>query len=413
MDILERAKNICLEPQTEWDRIAAEPSTAASLITGYVLPLAAIGAVAGLVGGSLVGHSLPFLGTYRVPIASGLVMAIFAMAMAVVSVFLLSVVINALAPTFGAQPNQSQALKVAVYSYTPAWVAGVLQILPALRILVLLAALYGLYLLYLGLLKVMKSPADRAAGYAVIVVVCAIVMSVVIAVVGGLLVGTGMMGVRNTMIGGAAPEVQYDRNSPLGKLQEFSKKMEESGRKMDAAQKSGDANAQVTAALEGLGTLFGGGRRVDPMPIDQLKPFVPETFAGLPKTDSSAEKTGIAGLMVSKAEATYSDGAGRSVRLDISDTGGVSGLVGLASWVGMQGEKEDESGSERTVNVDGRLVHERVSKRGGPDEFALVLGGRFIVSAKGTGVGLSELKTAVSSLDLTRLEAMKNVGVQK
>ena len=90
--------------------------------------------------------------------------------MAIVSVFVLSLIINALAPTSAAE-EQRQAFKVAVYSYTPAWIAGVLQILPLLGILAILAGLYGLYLLYLGLPQLMKCPQDKAIGYTVVVVV--------------------------------------------------------------------------------------------------------------------------------------------------------------------------------------------------------------------------------------------------
>jgi len=189
--------------------------------------------------------------------------------------------------------------------------------------------------------------------------------------------------------------------------------VEESNKKVEAAQKRGDQSAAAAAAVEGLGTLLGGGRRVDPIGIEQLKPFVPENFAGLPKTGSSAEKNGIAGLMVSKAQASYSDGAQKHVTLELSDTGGASGLMGLAGWIGVQGEKEDDNGSERTEKVNGRLVHEKVSKRGGTNEFAVVLGDRFVVSATGRGVELGELKAAVGGLDLGKLESMKDVGVQK
>jgi hypothetical protein len=128
---------------------------------------------------------------------------------------------------------------------------------------------------------------------------------------------------------------------------------------------------------------------------------------------SSAEKTGIAGLMKSKAEAQYGDGKEKSVTLDISDTGGVSGLVGLASWAGAESEKEDDTGSEKTAKVGGRIVHERISKTGGTNEFGVVLGDRFVVSAHGNGVGIDELKAAISNLELGRLESMKDVGVQK
>src|SRR5258706_10461137 len=132
MDTVTRVKNVCFTPATEWPVIAQETIPTSTLITEYVLPLAAIGAVAGLIGGSLVGYSLPFIGSYRVPFTTGIVTACFTVVMAVVGVFLISLIINALAPTFGAEQNSAQALKVAIYSYTPAWIAGVLHVLPML-----------------------------------------------------------------------------------------------------------------------------------------------------------------------------------------------------------------------------------------------------------------------------------------
>jgi hypothetical protein len=117
--------------------------------------------------------------------------------------------------------------------------------------------------------------------------------------------------------------------------------------------------------------------------------------------------------MVSQAEATYSDGAEKHVTLEIADTGGVSGLTALAGWAGVEGEKEDDSGSEKTQKVNGRLVHEKNAKSGGTNEFAIVLADRFVVTAKGRGVTLDALKEAVGSLDLAKLEGMKNVGVKQ
>jgi hypothetical protein len=142
-----------------------------------------------------------------------------------------------------------------------------------------------------------------------------------------------------------------------------------------------------------------------------LKPFVPAAFANLPRLQSSAEKTGMGPIMVSKAEATYGDNAGKEVTLEITDTGGVSGLVGLVGWMGLQEEKETEDGYERTSKVGNRLVHEKTSKSGS-NEFGIVLGDRVMVSARGRGIELSELKTAVSTLELDKLEGLKNVGVK-
>ena len=420
MTIIDRVKNICLSPTTEWPVIAGEPASTAGLITGYVAPLAAIGAIAGFIGGSIVGQGSLFLGTYRIPVLTGAVIAAIGFVMAIVGVIVLSLVISALAPNFGAEKNSALALKVAVYSYTPFWIASALRIVPSLGTLAVLAGLYSLYLLYLGLPRLMKCPEDKAAGYTAVVVICAFVITVVIASVGGIVGGIGLAGAgalgATAGMGGSATrpaEVQYDKNSPLGKLQEFGKQLDATNKKMEAAQKSGDVGAQTAAAMEGLGTLLGGGKHVDPVDLDVLKPFVPDTFAGLQKKTHSAERTGIATLMVAKAEATYSDDGQKRATLEVSDTGGVSGLMGLASWVGIQGETDDDNATEKTTKVNGRLVHERTSKRGGENEFGIVLGDRFIVSAKGTGISVGDLRAAVTGLDLGKLEAMKDVGVTK
>ncbi len=415
MDIIERVKRICLSPKTEWGVIADEPASTGGLLTGYALPLAAVGAVAGLIGGSLVGYTLPFVGTYRVPIVAGLAAAIFAVCMAIVGVFVLSLIINALAPSFDAQKDPTRALKLAVYSYTPAWVAGVLQILPPLSVLALLGALYGVYLLYLGLPRLMRCPEEKAPLYAAVVVICAIVVSFIVTVMGGLIVGTGAIGAAalRTVAEGSDSTTATSQTGPVGLLGQLSRSIEESAAKMEAAERSGDTGGQVAAAMEGLGALFGGGRRVEPLQLDEIRAFVPETFARLPRTSQNAERTGITGLMIARAGATYGDGANRTVTLEVVDSGGVSGLVGLASWAGIQGEREDEYSSERTRKVGDRLVHEKISKAGGEHEFAIVLGERFLVSAKGHGIELDDLRSAVAGLDLGRLESLRDSGVAR
>ncbi len=414
MDLQTRAKNILLTPNTEWPVIAGEQTSTGSLITGYVMPLAAIGAIAGFIGGSLVGTTIPFVGTYRAPILAGLTTAVFVFVMAIVGCLILAFIIDALAPTFGAQKNSAQALKVAVYSYTPAWIAGVLQILPPLSVLGILAGLYGIYLLYLGLPHLMKAPQDKAVGYTAVVVVCAIVLSFVMMMIGGIFMApAALAGLSVGSSPSASSEQVADPNSALGKLEALGRSLEKSTAKMEQAQKSGDAGAQTAAAFEAIGTLFGGGKRVDPVSLDQLVPLVPETFAGLAKQSSDSERAGIAGLMVATAEASYVDGSGKSASLEITDTGGASGLVGLASWATMMGERENAQVSERTEKVGGRLVHRSVSKTGGTNEFAIVLGERFIVTAKGDGIDINALQTAVSGLNLAKLESMKDVGVAK
>lgn len=407
MTLVDRAKNMIVTPKTEWTVIEPETTQPAELITGYLLPLAALSAIAGFIGSSIVGLG----GFYRMPMTTALGWALFQIVVAVISCFILSFIINALAPTFSGTKSTTQAFKVAVYSYTPAWVAGVFQIIPFVGgLLAFIGALYAIYVLYLGLPRLMKSPEDKAVGYTLVVVICAIVLGFVLAMIGGMFMFASMAGQSMFGVVGGTPvvESQLDPNSTLGRI---SQQLDESAKKMDAAQKIGDTNAQTAAAMEGLGALLGGGRRVDPMEIAQLQTFVPETLAGMPRTSQSAEKTGLAGLMVSNAEARYGDGE-KTIELEVTDTGGVSGLMGLASWVGVIGEKVDDEGYERTQKVGDRIVHEKGSKRGGQNEVGIVLGNRFVVTAKSRSVDVNGLKAAVSSLDLAKLESMKDAGAK-
>lgn len=412
MGIVDRAKNICLTPKTEWPVIAGETTSTGALMSGYVAPLAIIGPIAGFVGRSIVGHTLPFVGTYRTPIIAGIGLAIFMFVMAFVGVFILSLIIDALAPSFGGEKNPQQALKVAVYAYTPAWLAGILSIIPFLGMLAILAALYSLYLVYLGLPRLMKCPEDKSIGYTAVVVICALVLSLIFGAVGAMFTGAGMLA--SGQLGGrsSASSVQFDKDSPVAKLEQFGKKMEEAGKQMEAAQKSGNQEQAAKAAMAGLGAVLGGGKVVEAVDIEKLKPLVPETFAGLAKKSSRSEKNGVGGFMVSKAEAEYGDAAGKGIQLEITDMGGASGLMGLASWVNVQGEKEDQYGSEKTGKVNGRLVREKSSKSGG-GEYSVVVADRFMVEARSSSVDLGTLKSAVGSLDLGKLEAMKDEGVKK
>lgn len=194
MAIVDRIKGICLKPKDEWSVIAGETTSTADLLKSYALPLAAIGAVAGFIGMSFIGLSVPIIGTIRTPVASGLVGAAVRLALTLVGVYVLALIIDALAPKFGGEKNSAQALKVSVYSSTPGWVAGVVMILPSLGILAALASLYGLYLMYLGLPRLMKCPQEKAVVYTIVVVACAIGLAIVTSVVLGVLTPMPRMG---------------------------------------------------------------------------------------------------------------------------------------------------------------------------------------------------------------------------
>jgi hypothetical protein len=183
MALMDRVKGILLTPKQEWPTIDGEQTSVGGLYTGYIIPLSAIGPVASIIGWSAFGFSVPFVGSIKLPIGYAVRNAAITYVVGLVGVYVLALIVDALAPTFGGQKNQVQALKAVAYSYTAAWVAGALMVFPTLGIIILLASLYGLYLLYLGLPVVMKAPKEKAVGYTVVVVLVAIVLFVVIGLI--------------------------------------------------------------------------------------------------------------------------------------------------------------------------------------------------------------------------------------
>jgi hypothetical protein len=176
--VFDRARDILMRPAAEWPVIAAEPATVGSVFVPYALILAAIGPIAGLIGGQVFGISFgPF--SWTPPIGGAIAMALIGYVISLATVFVVALIIDALAPTFNGTKNQVNAVKVAVYSWTAFWVAGIFSIIPPLAILGLVG-LYSFYLLHLGLPVLMRVPPEKSAGYTVVVVLVAIVLYLVV-----------------------------------------------------------------------------------------------------------------------------------------------------------------------------------------------------------------------------------------
>jgi phosphoglycerol transferase MdoB-like AlkP superfamily enzyme len=175
MNLVARVKGILTNPRQEWTAIDAEPLDLTELLTKYVLPLSAIGPIAMFIGLSTFGGVLIPMSTRAL-----LMNAILSYVLGIVALFVCAWIINALAPTFGATPSMSQAIKVVAYASTAAWVAAIFNIIPLLAIIAVIGALYSLYLFFVGLPILMKPPPDKAVTYTVVVIVVTVILFVVI-----------------------------------------------------------------------------------------------------------------------------------------------------------------------------------------------------------------------------------------
>lgn len=194
--LFDRVKDILMKPREEWAVIDNEASTIGSIFTGYVLILAAIGPIA-----MIIGHQVFGIYGFKPPMEFTIATAALTYVLALVAVYVNSMIIDALAPSFGGTKDSLKAFKVAAYSATAAWVCGIFGIIPMLGFLAILG-LYSLYLLYLGLPRLMRVAEDKALGYTIVVIVVQIVVYVICFWLIGMLVVmmVGPMVVAPTMI---------------------------------------------------------------------------------------------------------------------------------------------------------------------------------------------------------------------
>jgi hypothetical protein len=192
LNLVDRAKNLILQPTREWQVIAAEPHTVHDLYIDYVMIVAAIPPVSYFIGFSVVGPT--FLGVgYRVPIGHGVAHMISLYVLTLGFVYVLAAFIDWFAPKFGGERNFIQSLKVAAFAPTPLWLAGIFDLIPALSILALLG-LYSLYLLYTGLPILKRVPEDKAIPLFAIVMIAALFLGVLVSALPALLIPTTVRG---------------------------------------------------------------------------------------------------------------------------------------------------------------------------------------------------------------------------
>lgn len=372
--LVERAKAIILQPNDTFPALAAEQTTPGDIVIRYALPLAAIGPVASFIGGQVFGYSA-FGVKYTPGFMTGLTMALTGFVMSLISLVIVSLVAEFLAPNFGGEAKRTDAFKLVAAAMTPGWVAGILGIIPALGALAIIAALYGIYLLYKGSGPLMKVPEDKAAVYTVVVIVAAFVVSFIAATV--LSTVTSAFGAGPAAMLGN-PDDSVEVNLPgAGKVDTGN--LEQMGKQMEAA-----ANGEVA-----------------PVDTAKLQALLPAALGAYARTSLD---TGAIGAMGKGVSATYSSGD-KSIKLSVIDSAGLGALAGMAGAMGVEQSHEDADGYDRTKTVNGQLVIEKWSKSG-RGEFSQQVGGRFFVSAEGEAGSIDELKSAVAGIDQGALAAL-------
>jgi Yip1 domain len=207
MSLVDRAKNILISPKTEWDVIARENATIGGLFTGYAIPMSVLPVIGSVVAMGLLGigvGAFATLGMGSIGVGMALGMAAVGLVISLILLYAMSFIVNAVSPNFNGKSDLASATKLMTYASTPSWIGGLIApfLGPVGGVVSIAAIAYVVYLIYTGIRPVMEVPADKVAGFTVVIILIYIVLSLLLSmVIGGMLIATFFGG---AMMAGAA-----------------------------------------------------------------------------------------------------------------------------------------------------------------------------------------------------------------
>lgn len=404
---LQRATDMLLQPRATWPAVAQENTDIASIYRHYLVYLAAIPAVAGFIGLSVVGASA-FGVSFRVPIGAGLVNMVVSYALTLAMIYVMALIANALAPRFQGERNLLNAFKLIAFGATAGMLGGVFSLLPSLAILGLIAGLYSIYLIYIGIPVLMKTPPEKALGYTAVLIVCAVVAGLLVGLVSTLFTGPSRSS--PSMWGGApASSGHVAIKVPGTEITFDTARIEAAGREFERAQAGGDA----AAAGEAMGNMLGavlGGQGGKPIELDALRPFVPEKFDGFRREGLDARTESLMGISTSSVTGQYTSGFSQ-VEIRVQDLGAMPALVvAQAGWANSTVDRVVGGDVERVYKKDGVAIKEFYKRNGNSGSMELLLPNQILVVVTGKRTTFDSVRIAVASLDLKGLAQLKRAA---
>jgi hypothetical protein len=281
--------------------------------------------------------------------------------------------------------------------------------------------------LYLGLPLMMRSQQDKAGGYTAAVVACTILVGILFGIVGAMLGGAGRMaGISSAAVydpyghrPAATVAARAGADNAAGSSASAADSAGAGGSNSDAGPNSDPAPNAMAAAgglLSALGGALGADVHHEPVDFNTLKSMLPTSLPQMQRTDAQGSSQQALGVKSSSATADYqgvsAGSSSRHVRIRILDMSGVSGLLEVATGLAPTGESRTDTGFEKDMLVNGRLIHEKYDRKSGDGEVSALIAKRFSVEVTGQGVDIAQLEKTLNTVDLARLESMKHAGAQ-
>ena len=226
------------------------------------------------------------------------------------------------------------------------------------------------------------------------------------------------LGLAFALMGGVALSCHKDPPPPTP-AEATVQAMQQAGERMKAASQqlatgAGRGPADMAEAMKAMGQALNGGKKVDPVDFRQLKALLPEEIGAFKRKDARGEKNAAMGFAISEASARFDGDAGANLHLKISDAGSLTGplSMALASWAMVDVDRESDDEYEKSTTYGGFKAMEKYNNKSKSGTMSVLVGGRFIVEARGNDVKMDDIKAALAKVDLKKLDAMKTQGVQ-
>jgi len=394
-----RVRNILLEPGTEWPKIASEAASVKGIVQTYLIWLLGLAAVVSFLSMAVIGVG-GFFATVRFGLFASLAQAFIGAMASLLTIYLMSLLVNALAPSFGGSKNSTNAFKLVAYASTAALLGSVLSIVPWIGWLLAFAAgLYSIFLMYKGLPILMQSPQEKSMLFTLVLIVAGIVLSVLIGAVSAMF--------SPAMDSSALSISSKNGNAELnsGILAQLEDRVDALNKNMKSAEASGDLTQVATAAATGLNSLLGGDSARKPLTVEAIKEYVPADLGGFKRESFSAESQTVMGIEVTKATARYREGE-KSLTLEVLDSGATASLLSIARWAISESDRETDQLTERSFQRGDRTYRQVEHKDGSSATHDVMLKNGVMVTAQATKMTLAEAQAVVDAIGLDLLEAL-------
>jgi hypothetical protein len=146
---------------------------------------------------------------------------------------------------------------------------------------------------------------------------------------------------------------------------------------------------------------------VQPVDFETLKDFCPQSAGVFKRANLDAYSKTVEKLTVSQAVAQYQTGEKGAGTLWIMDYGSMKAAGPTHGWIDAEMTLENDSNYVKTVTYRGYRGLEEYHHAGKSGSLRVIVGGRFVVMANGSGVEMSAIRALMDGVDLEKLAALK------